>query len=459
MKLLTRLLCPALLAAAAACAAAPPEHEVMIPPPSVVIRNVTIIDVAGGPDLTHRNVLIMGGRILAIGSAREVPVPRRAQVVDGTGRFLVPGLWDVHAHVDFHGPPGLSLYLANGVTGIRDMGAMRFATVKGWRDSIAIGYVRGPRMRIAAPIVERAEWLTTVRRWMAEAGAPAGILEERFGPTSPGEAARWVDSVAALGADHVKVRNWPPEEISRALIARAAEHGLPVVGHANRPFPTRGVASYEHGVFPPLDLPDEERRALWRGFASEGSAYVPTLVAGMERLLPLDTLLARIDPAREPLYRYVPDRKLEEWRREYESRRNERPFDWEAVHRADLRNLAELRAAGVMVLAGSDAATPFVIPGFGLHDELELLVTRGGLTPLEALRGATLDPARFLGMADSLGTVEEGKLADLLVLDADPRVDVRNTRRIHAVVADGRLLDRRALDRLLAGVETAARAP
>jgi imidazolonepropionase-like amidohydrolase len=121
-----------------------------------------------------------------------------------------------------------------------------------------------------------------------------------------------------------------------------------------------------------------------------------------------------------------------------------------------MRDVREMHAAGVPLAAGTDIGAPLLVPGFSLHDELELLVRVAGMTPAEALRAATLTPARVLGRADSLGTVEPGRLADLVLLDADPLADIRNTRRIHAVVADGRLLDRAALDALLAEAEHAA---
>jgi imidazolonepropionase-like amidohydrolase len=117
-----------------------------------------------------------------------------------------------------------------------------------------------------------------------------------------------------------------------------------------------------------------------------------------------------------------------------------------------------MRRAGVEILAGTDALNPFVYPGFGLHDELALLV-QGGLSPLEALQAATLAPARFLGATDSLGTVERGKIADLVVLEANPLADIHNTTRIRAVVANGRLYTRAALDSLLANVERAVAGP
>jgi imidazolonepropionase-like amidohydrolase len=449
-----RLLLGGLVAAAGACTSAgtPPPATA---PNTLAITHVTVVDVAEATSRPDQTVLVSGNRIVAVGPAAGVRVPRGARAVDGAGRYLVPGLWDMHSHVVGYGRTALPLYLANGVTGIRDMGAERFAAARALRDSIAAGSVLGPRMTVASPVVENPRWLAAIRQMEERAGVP-WKLYERFGPGSPEEAERWVDSVAALGADHVKVRNWPDTATGRALVARAREHGLPVVAHANEPFPRTGITSYEHGIWPPLKGSDAARDSLWRRFAAEGAAVVPTLVTWPIRLDPVDTLLARLDSGRLPGLRYVPAATRAEWRDDFLGLAQEQPFDWTGYHRVSMRDVREMHAAGVPLVAGTDIGAPLLVPGFSLHDELELLVRVAGMTPPEALRAATLTPARVLGRADSLGTVEPGRLADLVLLDADPLADIRNTRRIHAVVADGRLLDRAALDALLAEAEHAA---
>ncbi|HEX5726146.1 MAG TPA: amidohydrolase family protein [Longimicrobiaceae bacterium] len=421
---------------------------------TLAIRQVAVVDVTGGPTRAGQTVLVSGNRIVAVGPAAEVRVPAGARVVDASGKYLIPGLWDAHTHLTFVGRGVLGLSLANGVTGVRDMGARHFATAKAWRDSIAAGLLLGPRMTIASPVVERPEWLAAVRRWLQEAGASDQDLRERFGPTSPEEATRWVDSVAALGADHVKIRNWSRNAaITQAILDRARHHGLPVVGHAGPAAFLPRMASIEHSFFPILELSGAGRDSLFRGIAAGGAVVVPTLATWPNRLQPADSILALLDPARTPTFRYLPAEMLEEWRKELKVRENETPYDYPAAHRAALRDLREMRALGIPVLPATDAPSMLLVSGFSLHDELALFVSDVGMTPVEALRSATLAPARFLGMADSLGTVEPGKLADLVLLDADPLADIRNTRRVWAVVANGRWLDRPALDRLLATAE------
>jgi hypothetical protein len=444
-----RYLAAALLAVVAGSTLAPVE-------PIVAITDVALVDVTHGATRSNQTVLISGNRIVGIGPAATTRVPKGANVLNGSRKFLIPGLWDMHSHVVGFGPTSLKLYLAQGVTGVRDMGAERFAEAKAWRDRIAAGELLGPRMRIASPIVENADWLAIVKRMGERAGTP-WTLYERVGPTSAAEAVRWVDSVAALGPDHIKVRNWPSPEIGRALVERARQRGLPVVGHGNEPFPRTGVATLEHHIWPPLTISEAARYSLWRQLASNGVALVPTLVTWPIRLDPPDAVMARMSSGSVPGWQYVPPAARESWRNQLLQMKQEGPMDWPGIHRDEMRNVAEMQKAGMTLLAGTDSGAPLVLPGFSLHDELALLVTAAGLTPLEALQAATTSAARVVGVASSLGSIEVGKIADLVVLDANPLLDIRNTKQIDAVIANGQPLDRAALDRMLAEAEAAGR--
>lgn len=425
-------------------------------PDTLAVRDVAVIDVARGVVVPNQTVLISGNRIVAVGSTANTPISRRARVREASGKFLMPGLWDMHSHAVSFGRTSLTLYLAQGVTALRDMGADRFAGAKAWRDGIAAGRLVGPRMRIASPIVENQRWLAAVKRMNDAAGTP-WRLYERYGPASPEEAIRWVDSVAALGADHIKVRNWPSPDISAAIMRRAGERGLPVVGHGNEPFPRTGVKTLEHGIWPPLQVSDAARDSLWRQLAANGVAMVPTIDTWPIRLDPPDTLIAKLGSGRIAGLDYVPRATRDQWRDQLLQLKQENPMDWTAIYRGEMRNVAEMQRAGMTLLAGSDIGAPLLVPGFSLHDELRLLVERAGLTPLQALQAATLSAARVMDLTDSLGSVEAGMLADLVILDANPLETIDNSRRIHAVVANGRLFTRADLDQMLAQAAAAAR--
>ena len=418
---------------------------------TIAVTHVTVVDVMGGRARHDQTVLIDGSRIAVVGPTDRVQIPRGSRIIDGRGKYLIPGLWDMHTHAVGYGDGAqlaLTLSLAHGVTGLRDMGAHPFQTACAWRDSIAAGRLLGPRMRISAPVVENPQWLAAVRGWEEAAGKSTEWMNGRFGPATSDQARRFVDSAVAIGADHIKVRNWPVADVSLALIARAREKGIPIYGHGNQPFPRSGLASLEHSIFPRIT---EGRGSLFRRWAAEGTVMVPTLVASFARLHPTDSVIAWINSARFPKLRYAPAKKRLEWRQTMEiAARNEQPFDWRGHYDASLDDLRMMRQAGMRILPGTDFGAPLTIPGIDLHEELAKLVDELGMSPLEALRAATLHSAEFLGIADSLGTIAPGKLADLVLLDANPLENIRNTRRINAVFANGRLLDRAALDGLLA---------
>jgi imidazolonepropionase-like amidohydrolase len=424
--------------------------------PTLAIVDVAVIDVTNGAVQPRRTVLVSGSRITSIAPTSSTHVPDGVPVVQGAGKFLIPGLWDMHTHVTLFGPSSLALYLAYGVTSIRDMGAERFAEAKDLRDRVAAGLLPGPRMRIASPVVENARWLAAARRMTDQAGTP-WRLHERVAPASPEEAVRIVDTFVTLGADHIKVRNWPAPEIGRALVDRARERGLRVVGHGNEPFPRRGIVSLEHGIWPPVEGTEAERAALWRDLAANGVAMVPTLVTRPVREHRPAVLRQRLDSGVLTGGQYVSAAVRQRWRDQLAQFEQETPQDWAAIQREDRRNVAEMHASGMTMLAGTDLGVAFVIPGISLHDELSQLVAIAKLTPLQALQAATIAPARVTGAEKDLGTIAPGKLADLVLLDANPLADIQRTTRIAALIANGRLFDRAALATLLAAAESAAR--
>src|SRR5688572_2908496 len=408
-------------------------------------------------------VVIRAGRILTIGHTGSVRVPGNAQVLSARGKFLIPGLWDMHAHTGPWGrDTGLSLYIANGITGIRDMGG-ELETIQKWRGEIALGTTIGPRIFAAGRIVD----------------GPTPDWPFRITVRNPDESRKAVRSLKQGGADFVKVHARLSRESYFAIADEAKKQGMSFAGHI--PWTVRaaeasdaGQKSIEHlnesqllidcsskqvdakrgpgGLQQYIDTYDEEKcRALMDRFRRNGTWQVPTLVT-------LRTLgyLADEDYTRSPLMKYLPKEMKEFWQAFMEMFMNRRTKDeWDTakrVFRKDLEVVGAMQRAGVGLLAGTDAAVPSLFPGFSLHDEVALLV-QAGLSPMEALQAATRNPATYLGLLESLGTVEEGKFADLVLLNANPLQEIRNTQRIHAVVAGGRLLDRKTLDRILSQVE------
>ncbi|MGQ0642672.1 MAG: amidohydrolase family protein [Gemmatimonadaceae bacterium] len=190
---------------------------------ATALRNVTVIDVAAGSHLRDRTVLIDGGRITALGDAGSIALPRGTRVIDGRGKYLIPGMWDMHLHLGMGGRSTLPLLVATGVLGVRDMGDA-FERIKAWRDSIASGSLLGPRLEMVGPIIENAQWLTRVSTMLNQQGETesARSLGERIGVSTPDEARAAVDRVAVLGVSMIKVRNAPPPPRRRYLSTELA---------------------------------------------------------------------------------------------------------------------------------------------------------------------------------------------------------------------------------------------
>jgi imidazolonepropionase-like amidohydrolase len=448
--------------------------------PAVVIRGATVIDVTDGSLVRDRTVLIEGNRVTAVGSAAEVTVPPGADVLEAAGAFVVPGLWDMHVHATNQPDPDtyLTLFIANGITGFREPWGSRAAA------DAALAAIAGrrlagpPRQVVAGALID----------------GPAPVWPGSLIARTPDDGRRIVDSLHVASAPFLKLFDSLLPETFLAIVARARALGMPATGHvpgavAVGAASDAGMRSVEHlsGVIrgcstaedsilalnvraaedalrggspgPPPELApqrmhhmlatqdDARCRALAARLARNGTAQVPTLIASRGY-----AYMRELAADGDPRLRYLDPGVKAFWTpasNPFASQFSEERWSSVQAQYGRMEQLVPLMAAaGVPILAGSDTPNPWVVPGFGLHDELELLV-KAGLTPLQALQAATLNPARFLGRADELGTVAIGRLADLLVLDANPLEDITATRRIRAVVADGRLYRRAELDRLL----------
>ncbi len=412
---------------------------------TIAITHVTVLNPGDAVTLRDQTVLVRANRIASVAPAATTGLPPHSRVLDGRGKFLIPGLWDMHVHTDVPGGRGvLALYVANGVTGVRDMGG-DWDTLRRWRRAIASGTLVGPRLVVSGPYLDGND-------------QPIPHLLVR----TPAEAVAAVDSLARLGVDFVKLHTGLTRESYFAAERAARAHGLPVAGHVPRVVGAAGasdsgLASIEHLLAVPVPCTPAESLALEPRYAVQGALGR----CSSRNLAPLYALLAKNHTWVTPTFaaqvevagwpnRGVPGDSLQHYLpavlRSYVARifpmPDSIPAGADSVGRAILRKrlnqITELQRAGVGILTGTDAPLRNSPPGFGLHEELFLLV-QGGLAPAQALRAATVDAARFLGLQDSLGSIASGKLADLVLLDADPLADIRNTRRIRAVIANGHL--------------------
>ena len=453
------------LALASACAPVTPSAAPS-PSPALAITGVTVIDLGNVPRAQGMTVLVEGGRIRQVGPSGSVAVPGGASVVDGRGRYLIAGLWDSHVHLSFAGPEILPLFVVNGVTSVRDVGS-RLDSTRAMRSRVSAGDLVGPRILASGPILEGEAWMKAAYQI-----APPGYPIWAGGPriiASRDNAQAVVDSLVRAGIDLIKARNvWGADFL--AVAAATERAGIPFASHnpnrGNMADAARaGLDSFEHaesvwGDFDTLSVPARQR--MFEEVARTGAFVVPTLMADIGLVVSTDAeieaVLSDSLGAIDPRNRSLPASTRRYWRLAMESRRKygEHPA---GTFEKITRDVRAMREAGIPMLAGTDiGAIPRVFPGSSLHEELELLVRVGGFTPLEALRAATRNPPRFFRSRtdESQDPLAVGAVADLVLLDADPLADIANVRRISAVILKGRLLDRAALDALVAEAERVA---
>lgn len=460
-----RFLLAAVAFAAASIAGAAPDK-------SLAFTHVNLIDATGAPAQPDMTVIIVGQRIVSIEKSVAARIPANTQVVDARGKYLIPGLWDMHVHEIFGDwiPEDEKitplLFVANGITGVRDMGG-DLEPLKKWRARAASGEMIAPRMVISGPMLD----------------GPVPRFPSSAPVKDAADGRRVVDELKEDGVDFIKIQSFIPRDGYFAAAAEANKLGIVFVGHV--PDAVRAVEasnagqkSIEHltGVFEGCSTVEEElmkaprgpgrgrflstydpakARALIALFAKNRTWQVPTLYWEHGEWLIEDTISGA-----DPLEKYAPLAwKLRTW----PMFSKDIAADWDTDPRADrekffeaeLKMVNEMNKAGVPILAGTDTAAGVrVYPGFSLHQELEL-IARAGLTNMQTLQTATRNAGEFLGLADT-GTIEKGKRADLVLLDANPLDQVSNTKKIRAVVLAGRYFSRADLDGLLQQVELAA---
>ena len=441
-----------------------------LPKPSMLaLSEVTIVDIEAGLVHPGQTLLLDEGRITAVGTAGEVEPPEDAKVVNLSGRYLIPGLWDMHFHPEH--PEDLDLLLVNGVLGARVLFGQPAHLA--WRAEIELGMRLGPRLFLCGPIIEgrpppgMENLIGTAGRRLLET-REEGIAEAR--------------AQHAAGYDYLKVYNNLPVPAYEGLIEEAGRLGMQVIGHV--PIPVgiykaleAGQTSIEHlrgsiQVLVPPDAPiqpdrdlrsrtlawqyidtEDRMRELVERTAESGAYHCPTLAARLffSRSAEVEAHLARPESRFfQPNFRYIlENRERVKWLSNFSE------ADYEAGQKGfEMQHLLlrAMQAAGVPLLAGTDMG-PW---GFSLHDELELLV-KAGLTTKEVLATATIHPARFSGVAEESGHLRAGARADIVVLASNPLEDIRNIRLIEAVIAKGHYLDRADLDAKLESIAQSER--
>ncbi|WP_194911559.1 amidohydrolase family protein [Catenulispora rubra] len=448
----------------------------------LALTHAAVVDPVSGLTRRDTTVLMRGDRIVLTGPSAQVPIPAGATVVDLRGKFVIPGLADMHTHGLAFEQIDPALYVANGVTTVREMAGN--ALVREWRPKIEAGTLLGPRYTIGSRIIDGFPTI-----WEPKLLAVLSVADAEQGRQA-------VRQVVGEGADFVKVYSRVSEPALRGIAAESRAQGIRFAGHCPDQVPMEeaaalGQASFEHlfwtllgsssrepeirtriqqirlaqgdyaGWFQdihPLEMlasgthSPARAQALYARLAHHRSRQVSTLIMhyGLDHARTLDQ--------NDPRDRYLPapskaglDYALNDM-----YLKDRAPADdagWAALFEHRLRLVGEMHRAGVPIMVGTDTGTPGTVPGFSVHDELRLLV-EAGLSARAALYAATVEPADFLGTAS--GRVAAGCVADLAVLDANPLQDITNTTKLSGVVVRGRYVGPDERAQLLADVERAA---
>ena len=456
----------------------------------VAFSHVTVVDVVEGRLIRDQVVRVSGARIVEVAPSADARIPEATRVVDASGKFMMPGLWDMHAHLLGEATPGcpevtFPLAIAHGVMGARNV-AGHLDYLLAWRAEVESGRMIGPRIIGTGPLIDG----------VPVAHPPASVVAR-----TPVDGRRIVDALARRGGDFVKTYEMLRRETFLAIVEQAKQRGLPVVAHVPLTVlagdaSDAGVRSFEHlrnlefacsrdaesllaeriamleagagrigsELRTEIHLAQRTRAiesydpgrctALLRKLAANGTWQTPTLFMETRGALRPD----KREDMRDTL-RWVPDLQRAEWEAWSRQASALTPEAAGAIKRhADwiIQLVRRMKEERVELLAGTDIAVAWIVPGAALHEELRALV-EAGLTPVEALRTATWNAARYFDKTGEFGAVAPGRIADLVLVDADPLVDISNTRRISGVVANGRYLDRPSLDGLLATAERMAR--
>src|SRR5258707_18399 len=438
----------------------------------LVLNNVTVVDVRTGALQAEQTVILERHQMASVGPSKSAKYPRNAPSVNGRGLFLIPGLWDMHVHLVFGDWfPGaqdisLPLFVANGVTGVRDMGS-ELDIVQSWRNEIEAGRLIGPRIYTPGPMLDGAK-----PRFPSSAAI-----------ATPEDAHRAVADLKRRGADFIKLQSLIPREAVFAIAEEAKEQEIPFEGHVPdavraSEMSAAGTKRSQHllGIFEGSSSAEDdllkgnktERRFLATYDAARAASLAAMLAKNQTWQCPTlvwergGNLIDVTDFGQDARAKYVPASwKTKTWKKfRYEIIQSYGTDDLPTRKKfldKELEVVGMLHKTGVRFLAGTDTpAGVYVFPGFSLHEELQRFMA-AGFTPLEALQTATINPASFFGMENQLGSIEKGKLADLVLLSANPLEDIANTQKIAGVVVDGRYFSRGELDKMLTRVEAAAR--
>lgn len=450
---------------------------------SVVFKDVTVIDAVGGLR-TGQSVIVRGNRIVETGPAEEISEPAGATIIDCSGKYLIPGLWDAHVHLTNTlalRPAMFPLFIVNGITYVRDTAATleSILSIREKAGEVALLNGMAPRVFITGPHLDglQLSWESSV--------SAVTVEQARF----------IVDCLIRAGVDELKVYDLIPADIALEVFSLARSKGYPMCAHVPLAMDVieasnAGLRSMEHmrslemacsadwdsllkarqqmiaegadksgnelrqeitrvqQIHAFITQDEERRETVLKTLADNNTWQVPTLVITSHAE---HRIYAREDYRKT--FQYLPEPVRSQWEESAARRAEQLPSEEGLAYASWAYDMIpRLVEAGVGIMAGTDMPLAQLTPGFSLHEELALLVN-AGLTPMQAIEAATLRPAEYFGLENQQGYIAEGMMADLVILDANPLEDINNTKRIRAVMREGHLHTRDDLDKILSRLE------
>ncbi|MEP0987929.1 amidohydrolase family protein [Ekhidna sp.] len=455
---------------------------------ALCIENISIINPNSG--LTeNQTVIIKNGIIHQITPSLKLQLSDKNTIINGTGKFMIPGLWDAHVHFSYIEEMASSmpdLFLAFGVTSVRDTGG-DITFVNQWKEKSLANPTDAPRVMVAGPLLDG---MPNVYDGSDPSRPPLSV-----GLGSVTDVVDKINELDSLGVDFLKAYEMlSPEQFATVMIL-AKEKGLKVTGHVPLSMDVMsasnaGLNSMEHLRNLELscasnadELLEQRRRLLASGKGDRGGVlrsrihqaqreiavknYDPNKAKEVLNVLAknqtwqIPTLALSTgfterywaDSSWQESFNYLPASIEQQWLTNINelSKRKLTPFN-EQYSDWLINMVGQVHEAGIDIMAGTDCPIFFLTPGRSLHQELAILV-EAGLSPLDAIKAATLNPAKYFGMENKLGSIQENQWADLVILDANPLDDIHNTRKINAVIKQGKYYDRDRLDQILARLD------
>lgn len=451
------------------------------------IENISVIDPENGL-LENQTVIIRDGIIHKITPTEDLRLSENNQIIDGTGKYMIPGLWDTHVHFAFIeelAPRMFDLFLAYGITSVRDTGGETDVVIE-WKEKALSNPEEAPRVKIAGPLLDGMPNVYD--------GSSPGRPALSVGLHDIEDVATQVQKLDSIGVDLLKAYEMLTPEQFSALTQLAGENGLKVTGHVPLSMDVisasnAGLNSMEHLRNLELSTASnaeellEERRQLLAVGKDEAGGVLRSRIHDAQRERAVRNydenraeevlgVLARnetwqiptlalntgavvrhyADPEWMETFRYLPDSIAQDWKASIEEIESTEVSPFRELHSEWMLDMVgNIHQAGIGIMAGTDTPIAFLTPGRSLHQELVLLV-RAGLSPLEALKTATINPAKYFNLENELGSIRENMWADLVILDANPLENIQNTLRINAVIKQGKYHDRNSLNQRLEGL-------